>query len=214
MLNHYSASTLPANISLDLINSILDLSKIEAGKTELVLEEFYIKSLIDEIQLLSEPLVAKKANHFMIEFDDASLTTMHSDLIKIKQILINLISNACKFTENGEIKLLVKQENNFIIFNVSDTGIGMLPEQLEKIFQPFIQADASTTRKYGGTGLGLSIVKKLSELLNGVVEVSSEFEKGTQFTIKLPLTIKPALEKTFFTGLTTIKTIRIFMVLS
>ncbi len=121
----------------------------------------------------------------------AALKTMTSDSVKLKQILINLISNACKFTEKGEIKLSVKEENEFILFHVADTGIGMTPEQVNKIFQPFSQANASTTRKYGGTGLGLSIVKKLAELMHGTVEVVSEFNKGTIFTAKLPRLIKP-----------------------
>lgn len=184
---------------LDLINRILDLSKIESGKVELNIEAFDIKALIDDIKLMSEPLAAKKSNRFIIHFDQ-NHKKMISDVVKVKQILINLISNACKFTENGEITLTVKQQNEFIFFDISDTGIGMTSEQLDKIFEPFVQADVSTTRQYGGTGLGLSIVKKLSQLMKGKVEVKSEPNKGTCFTVKLPLVIQEKSD--MLTGMT------------
>ncbi len=174
---------------LDLINSILDLSKIEAGKIELVLEEFDIKMMMNDIKILSEPLAAKKANQLVLTVDDA-LGKMVADSVKVKQIIINLISNACKFTEKGQVKISARKEKDMIVFEVSDTGIGMTPDQLSNLFQAFTQGDATTTRKYGGTGLGLTISKKLCELMGGRITVVSEVEKGTTFTVAIPLIVQ------------------------
>jgi len=174
---------------LDLINSILDLSKIEAGKIELMLEEFDIKQLLNDIKFMSEPLASKKNN--LLEFTvDPALTKMIADSLKVKQIVINLISNACKFTEKGKVSVNAKKDGDNIQIDVTDTGIGMTPDQLAMIFQAFTQADATTTRKYGGTGLGLAISKKLCELMGGTIKVVSEISKGTTFSIYLPLVVK------------------------
>ncbi len=174
---------------LDLINSILDLSKIEAGKIELTIEEFDIKQLMNEIKFMSEPLAAKKSNKLEFVVDDA-LSKMTADSMKVKQIVINLISNACKFTEKGAVIINVKKAGDSLQIDVTDTGIGMTPEQLAMIFQAFTQADATTTRKYGGTGLGLAISKKLCELMGGTIKVVSEINKGTTFSVQIPLVVK------------------------
>lgn len=174
---------------LDLINAILDLSKIEAGKIELVLEEFDLQQLMGDIKMLSEPLAAKKSNKLIVNVDP-NLGKMFADSVKVKQILINLISNACKFTEKGQVTVAAKKDEGFVQFDVSDTGIGMTPEQMSQLFQAFTQADATTTRKYGGTGLGLTICKKLAELMGGTVMVVSEPNKGTTFSVRLPLVVK------------------------
>src|SRR5262249_39097828 len=143
---------------LDLINDILDLSKIEAGKMDIHLEVFAISDLIAEVTSTVQPIVAKNWNTCNVTIPDG-IGTMHSDLTKIRQSLLNLLSNACKFTEHGTVWLQVGCDTvdgqDWITFRIRDTGIGMTPEQLEKLFKEFVQADTSTTRKYGGTGLGL-----------------------------------------------------------
>ena len=174
---------------LDLINTILDLSKIEAGKLDLILEDFDLYSLLEEVKMLSEPLASKKSNKFVLEAD-STLGQMHADSVKLKQIIINLISNACKFTENGEVKLSVAKVEDIFIIKVTDNGIGMTQEQLSKLFEAFSQADASITRKFGGTGLGLAITKKLTEMMGGSVIADSEYEKGTTFTVRIPVIVK------------------------
>ena len=174
---------------LNLINDILDLSKIEAGRMELYLETFSIKNLIDETISTIHPLIEKNNN--TLEFNLADdLDVMHADLTKVRQSLFNLLSNASKFTKNGAIALNVTsyltQGKKAIAFEVTDTGIGMNPEQMSKLFQAFTQADASTTRKYGGTGLGLAITKKFCQMMGGDIKVESEPGKGSNFTIYLP----------------------------
>ena len=175
---------------LNLINAILDLSKIEAGKIEFVLEDFDLYLLIDEIKMQSESLLAKNANQLVVEADK-SLGTMHADSVKLKQIIINLISNAGKFSEKSQVTLSVKKHNDFVEFKIMDKGIGISAKQMNKLFEAFSQADASITRKYGGAGLGLAITKKLTELMGGEVKVESEHGKGTIFTVTLPCIVKP-----------------------
>src|SRR3990167_4254735 len=175
---------------LNLINAILDLSKIEAGKIEFVLEDFDLYLLIDEIKMQSESLLAKTANQLVVEADK-SLGTMHADSVKLKQIIINLISNAGKFSEKSQVTLSVKKHNDFVEFKIMDKGIGISAKQMNKLFEAFSQADASITRKYGGAGLGLAITKKLTELMGGEVKVESEHGKGTTFTVTLPCIVKP-----------------------
>jgi PAS domain S-box-containing protein len=174
---------------LALINDVLDISKIEAGKMEVFCEQFEVDSLLNDILGTVQPLVEQKGNLLELE-RPAHLGAMYSDLTKIRQMLFNLLSNAAKFTEKGTITLAVSREqqedSDWLIFQVRDTGIGMTPEQKDKLFQAFTQADASTTRKYGGTGLGLAISKRFAEMLNGTVEVRSEFGVGTVFTLRLP----------------------------
>ena len=174
---------------LDLINDILDLSKIEAGKMDIHLEMFAITDLIDEVTSTVQPIVAKNCNTLSVSVAD-DMGVMHSDLTKIRQSLLNLLSNACKFTERGTIWLPADRETvdsrDWITFRVCDTGIGMAPEHMEKLFQEFVQADTSTTRKYGGTGLGLAITRRFSRMLGGDVVVESTLGQGSTFTLGLP----------------------------
>lgn len=191
---------------LALINDILDISKIEAGRMELYLETFEPDLLLLDVQATIEPLMSKNHNTFVIHCPD-DLGTMHADLTKVRQSLFNLLSNAAKFTENGTVTLTVEkrevysavrpdpaapfihQPTSFILFQVSDTGIGMTIEQMAKVFQAFTQADASTTRKYGGTGLGLAISRRFCQMMGGDITVSSEVGQGSTFTIWLPVNV-------------------------
>ena len=181
------------NHLLNLINNILDLSKIEAGKMDLFLESFSISRVIEDVVNTIRPLVEKNANTLQVHCA-ADLGTMHADLAKVRQSLFNLLSNACKFTENGTITLEVSPELiggvDWIKFSVSDTGIGMAPEQMEKLFQPFIQGDASTSRKFGGTGLGMTITHRFCQMMGGEITAASELGVGTTFTIRLPAQVK------------------------
>ncbi len=179
---------------LGLINSVLDLSKVEAGKMELYRETFEIEPMIQSIAATIHPLAEKNFNTLEINCSK-EIGSLNTDQTKLRQSLLNLLSNACKFTPNGFISLSVKTDQQLggsIYFEVSDTGIGMTPEQLEKIFQAFTQADASTTRKYGGTGLGLTLTKQFVTLMGGDVTVESEVGQGTTFTIRLPHTVNAA----------------------
>jgi CheY-like chemotaxis protein len=170
---------------LGLINDILDLSKIEAGKMELYLEEVDLGALVEEVRSIIEPLAAANANRLEI-ICPAALGTFRTDRTKLKQSLLNLLSNAGKFTHEGQIKLEVQSGNGEISFIVGDTGIGMTEEQQGWLFQAFSQADVSTTRRYGGTGLGLAITKHFCEMLGGSIAVESVPGKGSTFTIMLP----------------------------
>lgn len=179
---------------LQLINDILDLSKIEAGKMDLFIEEFDVATLIRDVKTIIHPLVEKNHNQFEIE-SELFYKTMRSDVTKLKQILFNLLSNAAKFTRNGLITLTIRnyiadngQER--IIFSVSDTGIGLTPEQMGKLFENFTQADASTTRKYGGTGLGLAISRRYCQMMGGDITVSSVILEGSTFTVDLPVIVQ------------------------
>jgi PAS domain S-box-containing protein len=214
---------------LALIREILDLSKIEAGKMSLYLETFDISSLVEDVVTTIQPLVQQNDNRLIIHCAN-DLGVMRSDLTKVRQMLINLLSNAAKFTEHGTVTLTVEWKNgsetepqqaeaevplarttpaspeqvrrnkidstplrlpptSVILFKVSDTGIGMAPEEMEHIFQAFTQADASTTRKYGGTGLGLAISRRFCQLLGGDITVESEPGQGSTFTLWLPITV-------------------------
>jgi signal transduction histidine kinase len=182
---------------LSLINDVLDLSKIEAGKMEVYLEQFALKPLVEEIYGTVLPLMEKNKNILQLEYDD-SINIIKADLTKVRQILFNLLSNAGKFTEDGTIKIIVaseqKNSETWIRFVIKDTGIGMNREQLNKLFVSFSQADSSTQRKYGGTGLGLSITYRLCQLLGGSINVESVPGVGSTFTVMLPATLsaKPA----------------------
>ena len=177
---------------LTLINDILDLSKIEAGRMELYLESFKIKNLINETVSTIHPLIEKNQNTLETNVAE-DLDLMHADLTKVRQSLFNLLSNASKFTKQGKIILnvtsIIVKEQKWVSFQVQDTGIGMKPEQIGKLFQAFTQADASTTRKYGGTGLGLAITKKFCQMMGGDIKVESELGQGSTFTIQLPLQV-------------------------
>ncbi|MEE8311661.1 MAG: response regulator [Candidatus Binatia bacterium] len=183
---------------LSLINDILDLSKIEAGKMELYIERFDIAEMIRDVSGTIEPLAAKNGNALEVECAP-DIGGMSSDLVKVRQGLFNLLSNACKFTENGTVRLSAVRVTNSsgasrkdgadedrIVFSVTDSGIGMTREQIGQIFEAFGQADGSTTRRYGGTGLGLTITKRFSEMMGGRVLVTSEPGEGSTFTIELP----------------------------
>ncbi|MEG3979025.1 PAS domain-containing sensor histidine kinase, partial [Microcoleus sp. herbarium8] len=197
---------------LSLINDILDISKIEAGRMDLYLETFDIAALIEEVADTATPLIEKNNNTLNLQ-EITNLGSMYGDITKVRQILLNLLSNAAKFTQNGTITLTASREsarNNseaiaenrsetaensaqsnsskeFLVFNCTDTGIGMNQDQLQHIFQPFTQADASTTRKYGGTGLGLAISQRFCLMMGGNISVKSQVGVGSTFTIRLPI---------------------------
>ncbi len=172
---------------LQLINDILDLSKIEAGRMTVYLEQVDIGQTVRDVSSTIEPLVAKNRNTFELQCP-ADAGAMRTDLTKLRQTLFNLLSNACKFTEDGKITLAVSpRPDGMLAFAVTDTGIGMEPHQIEKLFSEFVQADVSTTRKYGGTGLGLSISRKFCRMLGGDIVVESSPGKGSTFTAILPL---------------------------
>jgi PAS domain S-box-containing protein len=175
---------------LGLINDILDLSKIEAGRMDIYLEQVFLTKLIEEVKTIVQPLIDKNGNRFVVECPK-NIGSLRSDLTKLKQNLINLLSNAAKFTQSGEIKLKVSREDDEegvkrIRFVISDTGIGMTEEQLGKLFQSFTQADSSTTRNFGGTGLGLTITKHFCKMLGGSIDAASKPGHGSAFTMILP----------------------------
>jgi len=174
---------------LSLINNILDLSKIEAGKMELYVETFSVPKLIEEVVETIQPLVRANSNKLTVQCPP-DLGTMHADLTKTRQSLFNLLSNAAKFTKEGALSLEVSRVSmdgrEWICFQVSDTGIGMTPEQLVKLFQTFSQADTSTTRKFGGSGLGLALTRRFCQLMGGDVTVESVPGESSTFTIKIP----------------------------
>jgi signal transduction histidine kinase/DNA-binding response OmpR family regulator len=180
---------------LALINDVLDLSKIEAGKMDLYLESFEIPTMIEDVATTVSAVVEKKNNRLNVDVD-GSLETMRADLTKVRQALFNLISNAAKFTENDEITLsarkLVEGGRDWVLFAVSDQGIGIPPEKLEHIFEEFSQADESTTRDYGGTGLGLAITRRFCQMMGGEIDVESSLGEGSTFTIRLPLRVEIA----------------------
>ena len=193
---------------LRLIDDILDISKIEADKMEIYLESFDVGGLIEEVATTIKPLMDKNGNTLQVLSSD-NIGAMHGDLMKVQQVMLNLLSNAAKFSANGTIVLTVERitseelknkyqpkvaqmlilDADFLIFRVTDTGIGMTPEQQERLFQPFTQADDSTTRKYGGTGLGLTISQRFCQMMGGDIEVSSELDCGSTFTACLPASL-------------------------
>ena len=175
---------------LTLINDILDISKIEAGKMDLYLEDFELGKFISQVISTAQPLVEKNSNKMIVELDD-SIGNLRNDETKLRQVLLNLLSNAAKFTEEGIVKLKVsKAARASVKFELSDTGIGMTPKQLKNVFEEFMQAETSTSKKYGGTGLGLPISKKITEMMDGKIEIKSKVGEGTTFTITIPKTIK------------------------
>lgn len=177
---------------LALINDLLDLSKIEAGRLDLSLSTIVVAELVQEVAGTVQPLLAKNNNELTVDISDRS-GDLIADAGRVRQCLLNLLSNALKFTENGKVDIKVTREVidgvESLVFAVSDTGIGMTEEQVGRLFQEFTQATAETSQKYGGTGLGLSITKRLSQLMGGDVSVTSEYEKGSTFTIRLPATV-------------------------
>ncbi len=173
---------------LALINDVLDLSKIEAGRMELVLEDFDVGGLVREVEATILPMVAKNENE--LEVSCAGIGVMHADLMRVRQVLFNVLSNAAKFTQSGRVSLevlpLQLAGRDWIEFTVSDTGIGLAPEQAQRLFQSFSQADASTSRRFGGTGLGLVISRRLAEMMGGDIQLESELGRGSVFTVRLP----------------------------
>jgi signal transduction histidine kinase len=178
---------------LALINDILDLSKIEAGRMELHLETFPLLAVIEDVAKTIEPMAAKNANRIVINCR-ADLGTIHADQTRFRQALLNLASNANKFTEKGTVTIAAQSSRldsrDGITIAVADTGIGMTPEQMSRLFQEFSQADASTTRKYGGTGLGLAISKRFCQMMGGDIIVESKPGEGSSFTIRLPRVVQ------------------------
>jgi signal transduction histidine kinase len=173
---------------LGLINQVLDLSKIEAGKLELAPESVALAPLIDEVIGTAQQLASQNQNRLVVDAEQ-NLGTLMVDPMRLRQILLNLLSNACKFTKQGDVTLRARRISNggdWIELSVIDSGIGMTPEQLAKLFQEFSQAEASTAKKYGGTGLGLAITRKLARMMGGDVTVTSEYGKGSMFTVRLP----------------------------
>jgi signal transduction histidine kinase len=174
---------------LALINDILDLSKIEAGRMELHLETFPLVPLIQDVAKTIEPLATKNGNRLVVDCP-ADLGTIHADQTRFRQSLLNLASNANKFTEKGTITVAARQgqENgrDWITLAVADSGIGMTPEQMGKLFQEFSQASSGTASKYGGTGLGLAISRRFCQMMGGDITVESEVGRGSTFTIRLP----------------------------
>jgi signal transduction histidine kinase len=186
---------------LGLINDVLDLSKIEAGKVQLSTERFAIAPAIHDVANTLLPLVEKNANRLDVACAEG-LGYMVADQTRTRQVLFNLLSNSCKFTERGIIRLEAKrvrsESANWVEFRVADTGIGMSREQIDRLYRPFMQADASTTRKYGGTGLGLAISRRLCQMIGGSLTVESQLGKGSTFTVRLPVdlaAIEGAVEK-------------------
>lgn len=180
---------------LELINDVLDISKIEAGKIDIYLEDFELETLIDEIMVTIQPVIDTKKNKLVLD-TEKPIGIIHSDVTKMRQIIFNLLSNAAKFTEEGTITIILESETvakkQWLEISVSDTGIGMTPEQASRVFDQFTQADSSTTRKYGGTGLGLPISRHFAQMMGGDISITSEAGKGSTFTVRLPAYVEPA----------------------
>jgi len=180
---------------LGLINDVLDLSKIEAGKMQLYLETFDLQTLVHEVSSTIAPLVEKRKNQLVVSCAP-SIGSMYGDATKIRQTLLNLLSNASKFTENGRIELKIDREiadgQVWVVMQVSDSGIGMTEEQMGRLFRAFTQADASTSSKFGGTGLGLAISKQFAQMMGGDITVMSTPGAGSCFTVRVPARVKPA----------------------
>jgi PAS domain S-box-containing protein len=170
---------------LGLINDVLDLSKIEAGKMETYLETFDVERLVAEVASTVQPMIEKNGNTLSVKIP-GDIGTMHADMKKVRQCLFNLLSNAAKFTKDGEVGVELRVAGDRLTFEVSDTGIGITPDQQEKIFDPFTQADAGTSRTFGGTGLGLALTRRFARLMGGDVSVKSELGRGSTFEIYIP----------------------------
>lgn len=182
---------------LSMVNDILDISKIEAGKMDLFLEDFDLDKLISEVEINSRPLSAKNTNTFLIDRGTTPLGSVHLDATKLRQAVLNLVSNATKFTHNGEITLRARRETlsdgDWIEISVKDTGVGISADQVKALFSKFTQANSKIASKYGGTGLGLSLSQNLCNLMGGGITLESELGKGSCFTIRLPAVARPPL---------------------
>jgi signal transduction histidine kinase len=192
---------------LALISDILDLSKIEAGKLELFLEKFNLPALVGYVASTVRPMVQQNRNTLTVDCPE-SIGSMYADLTRVRQILFNLLSNAAKFTADGTITLhvsieeptaddrspnaelpVVDRRSSVVVFEIADTGIGMSQDQVEGLFEEFVQADPSTTRKYGGTGLGLALCRRFCQMLGGDIRVVSQLGQGSTFTVRLPAVV-------------------------
>ncbi len=195
---------------LALISDILDLSKIEAGKLDMFLEKFNLPALVAYVATTVRPIVEQNRNTLTVDCPE-EIGSMYADLTRVRQVLFNLLSNAAKFTNGGVITLRVSSEvrvlsaelpgsnaiaqnsesraQNWVVFEISDTGIGLSPEQLQGLFKEFMQADASTTRKYGGTGLGLALSRRFCQMMGGDIAVTSQLGQGSTFTVRLPAVV-------------------------
>ena len=174
---------------LNLINELLDLAKIESGRMEVYAETFQLNDVVRMATSTVEPMLKDGRVRLVTEIAP-DIPPLKTDRDKLKQAVLNLLSNAAKFTEKGEIKVAAWQENGNVKLTVSDTGIGMKKEALDYIFEEFRQADMSSTRRYGGTGLGLAIVRRFINLMGGDIAVESEIGKGSKFTITIPISLK------------------------
>lgn len=170
---------------LNLINEILDLSKIEAGKMNLYIDAHKVHDVVQDVGDMIGPLAKQNNNELIINIDE-DIGEMQTDKTRLHQVLFNLMSNACKFTDGGTVTLTVQHERGGVVFHVEDTGIGIRKEDIQKLFRDFSQADASTTREYGGTGLGLAISKRFAEMMGGRIDVESEIGQGSSFSVHLP----------------------------
>jgi signal transduction histidine kinase len=178
---------------LSIISNVLDLSKIEASRVELYLENLNLHSLVEHVLTTAQPLIDQNGNRLVVEFPD-DLGIIYTDESKLRQILLNLLSNAAKFTKQGHIVFSIVREVdsagvNWVIFRVTDTGIGMTPKQLEVIFEPFTQADPGISRQYGGSGLGLTISQHFCRMMGGDIHIESELGRGSVLTVRLPATV-------------------------
>ncbi|MCA9962431.1 MAG: GAF domain-containing sensor histidine kinase, partial [Anaerolineales bacterium] len=171
---------------LTIISGILDMSKIEAGKVSMHFELCHVPGLLEDVIHTAQPLMMTQDNTLTVTAA-ADVTVLYADVTRLRQVLLNLLGNAAKFTEQGEINLTVSRDADNVYFRVSDTGIGMTPAQMENLFLPFMQADSSTTRKYGGTGLGLAISQHYCRMMGGTIHAESQLGAGSTFTITLPL---------------------------
>lgn len=178
---------------LGIINNVLSFSKIERGKMELSLKATEVKSIVKKVVSKTKPLVYKNSNTLVVNLPESELTIC-ADIDKVKHILFNILDNANKFTRKGIIILTVyahhKDNQDWVCFEISDTGIGIAPEEQEKLFKPFSQVDDSSTRKYGGIGLGLLLAQKFSRMMGGSISVDSEIDRGSTFTIELPAQVE------------------------
>jgi signal transduction histidine kinase len=179
---------------LALINDLLDLAKIEAGRMEITLEEIHLPALVNEVLELGRPNAKSKGIELRSEVP-VNLSPVWADRARTRQILVNLLANAVKFTERGGVTVHAAESDGWATISVSDTGIGISPEALNYIFDEFRQADSSTTRKYGGTGLGLAISRRLVDLQGGRIWVESEVGKGSIFRFTLPVHSAPEFAK-------------------
>ncbi len=174
---------------LGLVNGILDLSKVEAGRMEVVHEDVDVPKLVHEVAATVEPLMSKRGNRLELELEEG-LGMAHLDGHKVKQILLNLLSNAAKFTTDGRVLLRVRMPRGGpgrVSFSVIDSGVGMTAQQLDRVFEPFTQAERTTSRHHGGTGLGLTITRRLCELMGGTIRAESTVGEGSRFSFWLPL---------------------------